>query len=79
MQQVRNSVELQHPFTVTVHGDVPKQTLKLPNTGDMFPGIYLDPNSQWLCYNVYYRGELIGPWYQLGPEVWLRASYDSLD
>ncbi|WP_035456407.1 hypothetical protein, partial [Agrilactobacillus composti] len=77
--QRRTVVKLRHPFVVTIHGDAPKQTIKFPNSGDMFPGIYLDPNSQWLCYDVNYYNELTGPWYQLGPEVWLRASYDSLD
>ncbi|GAF41777.1 hypothetical protein JCM14202_3736 [Agrilactobacillus composti DSM 18527 = JCM 14202] len=79
--QQRVITTMQHPFVVTIHGDSAKQTFKYPDMEDMFPGIYLDSGSQWLCYEVSYTDAIFTQtnWYKLGPEVWLAASYDSLD
>ncbi|WP_201782553.1 hypothetical protein, partial [Agrilactobacillus composti] len=74
LQQFRSRVELQHPIVVTVHGDKKVPTRLLPYA--LSTSIDLEPNSQWLCTNVYLGG---GVWYQVGTNVWLQATSDSLD
>ncbi|GAF38620.1 hypothetical protein FC83_GL003106 [Agrilactobacillus composti DSM 18527 = JCM 14202] len=74
MQQFRSHVELQHPIVVTVHGDKQVPTRLLPYS--LSASIDLEPNSQWLSTNVYFGG---GVWYQVGTNVWLQATSDSLD
>ncbi|KRM33380.1 hypothetical protein FC83_GL002949 [Agrilactobacillus composti DSM 18527 = JCM 14202] len=72
--QYNSKTEVQHPFVATVHGDKQVPTRLLPYA--LSTSIDLEPNSQWLCTNVYLGG---GVWYQVGTNVWLQATSDSLD